>query len=395
MTDAPTRDCTAHFTAALSAMPGRLHMAAHSHHPWPDVTRDAHLAAWDLAASHLDHKWPAILDTVVPQAQGHVAGRLGLPDRTTIVFAPNTHDLVVRVASCLPQRLRILTTDAEFHSAERQFRRWEEAGRAEVERVPAEPFPTFPERFAAAMGTHHDLVLFSHVLFNSGYVVPDLDALVAAVPSDETFVVIDGYHGFMAVPTDLGGVADRAFYVAGGYKYAMSGEGVCFLHAPPGRGSRPVDTGWFATFGALSETATGAVSYAEDGWRFAGATFDPSGLFRFNAVQRWLDELDVDVAAIHTHVGGLQQRFLRAIAPDDPNATPVGELIPGADVDDRGHFLTFRTPRASTLQQRLTDAGVVTDHRGDRLRFGFGLYHDADAIDRVAVIVRDIAQGTR
>ncbi len=52
-------------------------------------------------------------------------------------------------------------------------------------------------------------------------------------------MVIDGYHGFMAVETDLSAVADRVFYVTGGYKYAMSGEGVGMLHAPPGYGPRP------------------------------------------------------------------------------------------------------------------------------------------------------------
>ena len=61
-------------------------------------------------------------------------------------------------------------------------------------------------------------------------------------------MVVDGYHGFMATPTDLSAVADRIFYVSGGYKYAMSGECCAFLHAPPGFGDRPRITGWFAEF---------------------------------------------------------------------------------------------------------------------------------------------------
>ena len=69
------------------------------------------------------------------------------------------------------------------------------------------------------------------------------------------WVVVDGYHGFMAAPTDLSAVADRIFYVAGGYKYAMSGEGAAFLHAPPGFCPRPVVTGWYAEFGALAARA--------------------------------------------------------------------------------------------------------------------------------------------
>ena len=64
-------------------------------------------------------------------------------------------------------------------------------------------------------------------------------------------MVVDGYHGFMATPTDLSAVADKIFYLSGGYKYAMSGEGAGILHAPDGYCMRPVATGWFAEFGNL------------------------------------------------------------------------------------------------------------------------------------------------
>ena len=35
-----------HFSRFLGAVPGRLHVAAHSHHPWPDVTFAAQEQAW-------------------------------------------------------------------------------------------------------------------------------------------------------------------------------------------------------------------------------------------------------------------------------------------------------------------------------------------------------------
>ena len=40
---------------------GRLHFAAHSHHPWPDVTFDAHQRAWLDAAELMDDKWERVL----------------------------------------------------------------------------------------------------------------------------------------------------------------------------------------------------------------------------------------------------------------------------------------------------------------------------------------------
>jgi selenocysteine lyase/cysteine desulfurase len=368
-----------HFSRFLSA--GVLHAAAHSHHPWPDVTFAAQQQAWLDAARLHDDKWDFVFAEVIPKAQRHVAGRIGLPDPATVAFAPNTHELVARIVSCLPAPARVLTSDAEFHSFSRQLLRWEEAGRVEVQRVASAPLDTFAQRFAnAAAAGGHDLVFVSHVLFDSGFVVPDLPALVAAVAASDTFVVIDAYHGFMALPTDFSALADRAFYVAGGYKYAMAGEGACFLHCPPGYGPRPVDTGWYAGFGDLVAGPGNSVGYPADGGRFLGATFDPTALYRFNAVQRWLDDIGTDVAEIHAHVAALQDRLLDLLSG----------VLPPPDADPRGHFLSIRLPDAGDVYSRLHDAGIVTDFRGDRLRIGLGLYHDADDVEAIATAVRAI-----
>ena len=59
------------YSRFLNASPGRLHFAAHSHHPWPDVTRDAQVEAWDDAARLADHKWGRVFSEVMKEAQGH------------------------------------------------------------------------------------------------------------------------------------------------------------------------------------------------------------------------------------------------------------------------------------------------------------------------------------
>ena len=43
-------DLRAFFSRFGKAADGRLYFTAHSHHFWPDVTRDAQLEAWDDAA---------------------------------------------------------------------------------------------------------------------------------------------------------------------------------------------------------------------------------------------------------------------------------------------------------------------------------------------------------
>ncbi len=216
-------------------------------------------------------------------------------------------------------------------------------------------------------------------------------ARIAGAARAETVVVVDGYHGFWAVDTDLSAIASRVFYLAGGYKYAMSGEGACFVHAPPGWLPRPRDTGWFADFFALAAAQGGPVPYAADGSRFLGATFDPTALYRFVAVMDWLAKEGVDPAAAHAHAHAMQARFLAALRVHP--GLPVREqdlVVPLSDAR-RGNFLAFRTPRAGELHEKLYSANIVTDARGDRLRFGFGVYHDEASVDagaaRVAAVL--------
>lgn len=372
------------FSRFLESDPDRLHFAAHSHHPWPDVSYEAHRRAWEDAAEFMDDKWAHVFETVVPRVRQRIADVLRLAGDDTIAFAPNTHEFLVRLFSCFDPPVRVLSTGSEFHSFTRQSRRWEEEGLAIVDRVPAEPFDTFAERFTAeARSGVHDLIYLSHVFFDSGFVVPEIDRIVSSVSEEKAFIVIDGYHSFMALPVDLSTIQDRAFFIAGGYKYAMSGEGVCFMHCPPRYGARPINTGWYASFGHLEEGFGSVVPYGKDGSRFSGATFDPSGIYRMDAVLAWLADKEIDPTVIHKHVRDLQDLFL------DTVGEPPGTLIPPLAME-RGNFLTFETPQAGDCYRALHDKEVVTDYRGDRLRIGFGIYHNPDDVERLAAIVGDL-----
>ena len=368
------------FQRAAAADSDRLHFAAHSHHWWLDAALEGHARAAELAVERLDRKWEVVFGELMPRLQERVARRIGWPDPSGIAFAPSTHELLLRLVSGIERGarpLRVLTTDAEFHAARRQFLRWQEAGEAAIEVVAAEPFASFSERMEAAIAAGgHDLVLLSQVFFDSGFVVPDLAALVSVVPDDRTEVLIDGYHSFNALPVDLASVASRAFFTSGGYKYAMSGEGACFLACPPGRVPRPVNTGWFAGFGAL-ETFEDRVGYAEDGSRFLGATLDPTGLFRLDGALGALDEAGLGPAEIHAWVEDLQRQAIEALPPT--GALSRERLLP--DSGERGHFLCFREPEAGALHAELMERGVWTDWRRDRLRFGFALYHEPADIE--------------
>src|SRR5262249_15181713 len=125
-----TLDLRAHFTKFRTAQPGRIHLAAHSHHFWPDAACEAHRQALADAARLAATQREMISGDLTPRARRGVAAVLALPDPATIAFAPNPHDFVRRLLSALPggSAPRVLTSDSEFHSFTRQIARLEEDG---------------------------------------------------------------------------------------------------------------------------------------------------------------------------------------------------------------------------------------------------------------------------
>jgi selenocysteine lyase/cysteine desulfurase len=330
------------------------------------------------------------MDEVWPDAQRNVASELGTGRPDSIVFAPNTHELLVRLFAAAAEKrpIRVLTSDGEFHSARRQFARWEESGAATVERIPAEPFDTFSERFLqAARSGDHDFIFVSQVLFGSGRIFAPVEELAALAQPEGPWVVIDGYHAFMAVEAPFSAkAAQSAFYLGGGYKYAMAGEGCAFLHAPSGFGPRPRITGWYAEFEDLT-LAPGQVGYAKDGMRFMGATFDASGLYRFNAVQHMLRDNGLTTRAIFARVEALQKLLLEKL---EGSPFESAELLNPLGEGPHARFLAFRSPNAQRWCAGLGQANCIVDVRGDVLRIGFGLYHDESDVDRFVSLARSL-----
>lgn len=381
------------FSRSLAADPDRLHLAAHSHHLWPDASFEGQVECWTDAARLADAKWERVMGEVWPEAQGHVARELGSGDPGAIVFASNTHDLLVRIAAACPRRnrrrLRALTSTGEFHSARRQFTRWAEDGWFSFDQVDTEPAASFAGRFVeAASRGEHDLILVSHVLFSSGRFFDAVEPLAALARPAGPWVVIDGYHAFMAVEMPFHGrAAASAFYLGGGYKYAMAGEGCAFMHAPLGFGPRPSITGWFAEFEDLT-LPPGTVGYAPDGARFMGATFDPSALYRFNSVTRMLSEHGLDTPRISAHVARLQAMLLEAI---EGTALGSAELLNPVASGPHARFLAFRHPNAARWSAELKARNCITDVRGEVLRIGLGLYNDEADVERLCELASSLS----
>jgi selenocysteine lyase/cysteine desulfurase len=160
-----------------------------------------------------------------------------------------------------------------------------------------------------------------------------------------------------------------------------------FMHCPPGYGLRPPLTGWFAEFDDLT-LAPGQVGYAKDAMRFMGATFDPSALYRFNHVRRMLDDNGLDTLRISAHVAALQAQLLDTIKG---SSLGHAELLNPIDGEPHARFLAFRSPNAQRWCAELMARDCIADVRGDVLRIGLGLYHDAGGVERFARLAAELA----
>lgn len=386
-------DLARHYTRFDVA--GRLLLTGHSHQAWPDVALRGLVESFEDAARDVDAKWERAF-AKAERVRESVRAWIGAPG-APIALGTSTHALTVVMLSSLDfkRRGKIVTTDAEFHSASRQLRRLGESG-IELDVVAAEPVSTLAERMSERIDRNTAAAFVSSVLYTSSMRVPNLRTAAERAFQVGCELVVDAYHHVGPVPFSVPGLGlDTAWILGGGYKYLQWGEGVCYLRIPEhALRYRPVVTGWFAEFGALERDAQPqAVPYAAGQARFAGSTYDPAGHYRAARVARFFDEQDLTprtlAASYERQIRYLMDAFDRLDLP--PALIGRADLAP----DDVGGFLALTSPEASRIRHDLARAGVTTDARGSHLRVGPAPYlrddQLAEALERLAIIVRGLA----
>jgi len=369
----------------------RLLLTGHSHQAWPDCARNGQLEAWDDAALLVDEKWERAFAMADRVRRGYAA-ILDDPDGE-YALAAGSHDLLVRLLSALPLRARprLVTTDGEFHSIRRQLDRLAEEG-IEVVKVAADPAESAGERLRAAVTDRTAAVLVSAVFYHNAHRVPHLGGLAERCAAVGAELVVDAYHAVNVAPISIRADAlGQAFVTGGGYKYCQLGEGNGFLRVPPGRTLRPVVTGWFSEFTALTAKRHDTVMYGQGPDRFAGSTYDPTSHYRAAAVFDFFQREGLTPALLRDvsqhQVGRLRERF---DALDlDPAVVTRDRDVP---LEQLGGFLALRAPKAGELCQALRVRGVLTDSRGEALRFGPAPYLSDSQLDAAMDVLGEVAR---
>lgn len=368
---------------------GRILLTGHSHQAWPDIVEGALARVFDDAARLADDKWSGAVFPKVEAVGAGILERMGFARSDAIAFGKSTHELVYRLITCLPPpqaRPRIVTTEGEFHSLVRQLRRLSEEG-ADVVWVAAHPRESLADRIIEALTPGTAMLAVSAVLFEDAYIVPRLGEILERATAIDAVTVVDAYHAFNVVPVEWGPARDRIFVTAGGYKYAAFGEGICWLRVPPGCELRPVYTGWFADFGALSAERGGGVAYGPGGARFAGATFDPTAFYRAEAVLEHWDRFGLTPARLRAISTEQTGRIIRRF-----DEAGLGErVVSSRDAARRGGFVAIRAEKAGAIVGQLRERGVLVDSRSTLLRLGPAPFLTDAEIDRgSAAVIEEI-----
>ena len=376
----------------------RMLFTGHSHQAWPNCGFEAQQETWNDAADLVDDKWGKAFEKAEEVKKGY--SKLLNDNSGNITLASNTHDLIIKLFSALPlkDKPRIVTTDGEFHSIRRQLDRLSEEG-IEIVKVPSNHVSQVVEKIIEALksseGKRTAAVYVSSVFFNSGLILPGLKELAGFCSENEITFVVDAYHHLNVVPFSVEEYnLQNAFITGGGYKYCQLGEGNAFLRSPKDCEMRPLITGWYSEFTALSsKKKAGEILYGQKGDVFAGATYDPTSNYRAAKVFQFFNELNLYpefLREVSQHQIGLLIREFDKLDLD-PKIIRRDTSI---SLENVGGFLVLYSESAGKISEMLKEKNVWTDYRGNVLRLGPAPYISdeqiKEAMKLLGVVVKNL-----
>lgn len=365
---------------------GLTYLANHSLGLQPDQTPADVLEGLSIWPNFMDKSWESEnWMGELSRWRSNIAQLLGLPHGDFIVPKASAGQGLRAVLNSFPPNrpIRILTTTAEFDSADAILKAYQQAGLAEIKWI--EPTLTqkrvphfIAEAILAEIKAGFDLVCLSHVFFQTGQILPEVKNIADTCHQVGAVLLLDVYHSAGCVPVDLLEF-DADFAVGGSYKYLRGGPGAGYLALHPriaAQESQTRDIGWFANANPFSFERSETLTRAPSGAGWMESTFP--ALLPYQARAGLESVLGLTVPAIRHHSLQIQLAFREAIAghgvplfePNDPTQFGAFSLL----VDDR----------APRIVNELRNQGVIVDSRGPFLRFSPDVLTDENAIDQAA-----------
>ena len=340
------------------ARPG-IYLANHSLGRPLNQTQDDVRECIELWQSHLGDAWDGWMDEHHAH-RSRLAQLIGAPRADCIIPKTSAGHGLRTVLNALPGTPRVLSTDCEFDSVDVILKQYAAVGRIQLELVSLHADGKLDLSRLFDRISKSDLVIVSQVLFATGELLPNFDALAAHCHQHGARLLVDAYHAVGALPVDVSAMG-ADFMIGGSYKYLRGGPGACFLYLSPDvldSGLRPLDIGWFAKDQPFLFERPDPPRFASGGDAFLESTPPVLTWYQARAGQQFT--LGLGVQRLRHYSLDRLRRLKRYLAAHGVEAQ-------GAD-DAHGAFLTVEHPSAPALAEALNTHGIATDARDRWLR---------------------------
>jgi len=373
------------FSRVLGAQRDRIYLANHSLGRPLDAMEDdvrEGLAAWYARMGDAWDDWNAEIGAY----RTRLAALMGAERADCIVPKTSAGQGLRAVLNTYERVPRVVATRGEFDSLDVILREYARRGRIALAFVePREGGDFATEDVIAALAPRADLVVVSHVMFQTGQVLPGLPAIVAAAHAGRAQVLLDVYHSLGVLPVDAGSLGVD-FAVGGSYKYLRGGPGACFLYVAPhvlDSGLATLDIGWFAKEAPFAYARPDPPRLGAGGDAWLEST--PAILPFYQARAGQVFTRTLGVARLREHSLTLQRRLVALLAERG--------IAARGGTPDRGAFVVVRHPDARAWSAALKARGVVTDARGEWLRLTPDVLTTDAELQAAASALAGIAEG--
>jgi kynureninase len=364
------------FSRALARNASRIYLANHSLgrplDAMEDDVREA-LAAWYSSMGDAWIAWEAEMRSY----RERLARLMGASRPDSVVPKASAGQGLRAVLNAFEHAPRVVVTRGEFDSLDVILREYARRRRLELVIVEARADGRFEAGdVIAAIGARADLVVVSHVMFQTGQVLHGIDRIVAAAHAVGAMVLVDIYHSLGVLPVDVAAL-DVDFAVGGAYKYLRGGPGASFLYVAPrhlDRGLATLDIGWFAKAERFRYERPDPPRFAPGGDAWLEST--PPVLTCYQARAGQVFTLAMGVARLRAYSLAQQRALVETL---------VARGVPAeGGTDDRGAFAVVRRADAPRLAERMKAEGVDVDARGPWLRLCPDVLTTGEEIERAA-----------
>lgn len=249
----------------------------------------------------------------------------------------------------------------------------------EVRQVPDDKKWADAETFAPYVDENTRAIALSHVMFHNGQ-RNDVGSIVELARSVGAEVVLDAMQSVGVLPLDAGELGVAALS-AGSHKGLLIPQGLGFLYTAAGTDVlAPTYVGTAGVANARADLLAGPenVELRPDAHRFEIGNFN---LPAIHALGGSLDLIEsVGLPAISEHLLSLGDRLIEHL-----DRLGIG-LVGPREREHRSHIYVLDLAEAA-WPHYLTEAGVRLSPVRGGLRVSFGIYNNADDVDRLAEIV--------